>query len=111
MASLVDVSDTLRAIENIIDVIRCPTCFIYFNKKWCKNKDTSCFFCKNFVPRRDTYSSIVMEIDWYFINSDEYDHKLFCREIKYNLNKWISEFSESYSLLKSVRSLHSWLYL
>ena len=109
--TLVDVSDTLRAIENIIDVIQCPTCFVYFNKRWCKNNDTSCFFCNNFVPLRDTYSSIIMEIDWYFINSDEYDHKLFCREFKYNLNKWISEFSESYSLLKSVRSLHSWLYL
>ena len=68
MASLADVSDTLRAIENIIDVIQCPSCFLYFNKRWCKNKDTSCFFCKNFVPNLDTYSSVVNDVDWYFIN-------------------------------------------
>ena len=108
MASLADVSDTLRAIENIIDVIQCPSCFLYFNKRWCKNKDTSCFFCKNFVPTRDTYSSVVNDVDWYFINSDEYDHKLFCREFKQYLYEWTNEFPKPHSY---IRSLSSWLYL
>ena len=103
MAS-VDISDTLRAIENIIDVVQCPTCFVYFNKRWCK-KDKSCFFCKNFVPSRDTYKSIVKEIDWYYINSDEYDYKLFCYEFKHNLNEWIGEYSES------IFRSNSWLFL
>ena len=108
MASLADVSDTLRAIENIIDVIQCPSCFLYFNKRWCKNKETSCFFCKNFVPTRDTYSSVVNDVDWYFINSDEYDHKLFCREFKQYLYEWTNEFPKPRSY---IRSLSSWLYL
>ena len=105
MASLADVSDTLRAIENIIDVIRCPSCFLYFNKRWCKNKETSCFFCTNFVPNHDTYNSVINDIDWYFINSDEYDHKLFCREFKQYLYEWMNEFP------KPRNYISSWLYL
>ena len=44
-------------------------------------------------------------IDWYYINSDEYDHTLYCREFKKNLKKWIDEHP------MPKLSLSSWLFL
>lgn len=93
MGSSVDVSDLLRIIRNLQEEdIQCPSCFIYYTKKWCTNVNTSCFFCTHFVLNRDRYEYILENIDWYFINSDEQDHAIFCKEFKYNLRRWFSEF-------------------
>lgn len=105
MSASVNVSDLLTTIENIQYGIQCPTCFVYFNKKWCENDETSCFFCSNFVPSRDTYNSFMDDIDWYYINSNEYDYKLYCKEFKYNFEHWMSEIS------RPKISLSSWLFL
>ena len=106
MGTLAEVYRLIRTIECLQEEeIQCPSCFIYFTKKWCKNKETSCFFCINFIASRDTYNSIIENIDWYYINSDEYDHALYCREFKKNLKKWISEFPTP------KLSLSSWLFL
>ena len=106
MSALAEVYRLIRTIEYLQEEeIKCPSCFIYFTKKWCKNKETSCFFCINFIASRDTYNSIMENIDWYYINSDEYDHSLYCKEFKKNLKKWISEFPTP------KLSLSSWLFL
>ena len=105
MTSSVDVSDLLRTIETLQKGIQCPSCFLYYTKKWCTNNETSCFFCINFVSTRDTYISIMENIDWYYINSDEYDYALFCKEFKYNLKEWFSSFPEP------KFSICSWLFL
>ena len=92
MSALAEVYRLIRTIEYIQEEeIQCPSCFIYFNKRWCRDNETSCFFCINFVASKDTYNSIMENIDWYYINSDEYDHALYCREFKKNLRKWMSE--------------------
>ena len=105
MGSPVDVSDLLRTIRNLQEEdISCPSCFVYYTKKWCKNTDTDCFFCTNFVPYKDTYKYIRNNIDWYYINSDDDNHALFCKEFKYNLKRWINEFP------KPNLNLSSWLF-
>ena len=96
--SLNSMTKSLNAIQT--DII-CRICNESYPKKWCKGP--LCFYCKNFLPHRDTRYSILKDIEWYFIKSGEDNRYTFYNEYINYLNKWCTHFQISY--LKEEMSL------
>jgi hypothetical protein len=111
--SLSDMSKIRNSINIVQDEYKCNNCKQYYKKKWCKNEETDCYFCKNFLPMRDTYSSILRDIDWHFLKSGEYNRKLFYSEFLDNLKKWANNFhinptKEDLNTEKELRKIKNW---
>lgn len=70
----------------------CNICKQLYKKKWCDGDNKSCYFCRNFLPMRDTYASILREIDWHFLRSRENDKKFFYSEFLDSLKIWADRF-------------------
>ena len=71
----------------------CQICHECYPKKWCADL---CFYCKNFLPTRDTRYSILKDIEWYFIKSGEDIRNVFYNEYIMYLNKWCTVFRIGY---------------
>ena len=91
-SSLSDMSKLFKVTKALQEDFKCKNCKQEYTKKWCKDDDASCFFCTNFLPMRDTYQSILKEIDWYFIKSGEYDRESYYPEFLDNLRVWAKRF-------------------
>lgn len=83
---------TFKSIKRIQEEYVCINCKQYYSKKWCKKDETPCYFCITFLPIRDTYTSILRGIDWYFLKSGEYDRESFYPEFICGLKKWGNRF-------------------
>ncbi len=92
MSALSDMSNLLKVTKAIQEDFTCGNCKQIYKKKWCKEDNTNCFFCKNFLPMRDTYSSILRDIDWWFLRSGEYDRESFYPDFLNNLKIWATRF-------------------
>jgi hypothetical protein len=92
MSSFYNFSSLLKLTKAIQDKFKCKNCKQEYDKKWCKSDDTLCFYCHNFLPMRDTYLSILKNIEWYFIKSGEDDQKEYYTAFIENLKKWSNRF-------------------
>jgi hypothetical protein len=70
----------------------CNNCCQEYDIKWYNREATRCFFCLTFMPMRDTYSSILKDIEWYYTKSGENDRKEYYKQYIKNLQKWSNRF-------------------
>jgi len=90
---LVDMSKLFKATKAIQEDFKCANCVQFYKRKWMQKDDTHCYFCTKFLPMRDTYSSILKDIDWHFLKSGEYNRESFYPDFLDNLKKWTTRFS------------------
>jgi hypothetical protein len=62
---------------------------------------------------RDTYQSILRDIDWWFLKSGEYDRESFYPEFLNNLHLWANRFhvfptKDDLMLEKELRDTKNW---
>ena len=113
MSALNDMSKMSKSIQAIQEDFTCINCKQVYKKKWCKDDKTPCYFCKNFLPMRDTYGSILREHDWHFLKSGEYDRTSFYPEFLDNLKVWANRFhvfptKQDLMLEKELRDTKNW---
>lgn len=87
-----DFSKFIRLMTAFQDNFQCINCKQEYPKKWCKNDKTTCFYCTNFLPMRDTYYTILRDIEWYFNRSGEDNRKEYYTAYLDNLKKWSNRF-------------------
>jgi hypothetical protein len=68
----------------------CTFCNCLYNLKWMN--DSHCYFCSEFLPVRDTFSSIITEIDTHYLLSGYTSRKRYYNEFLDGLNKWCDRF-------------------
>ncbi len=71
---------------------QCKNCKEEYATKWIKSAKNTCLFCENFIPMRDTYESILQNINTFFLNSGEYDRESYYPAFIDNLKKWAAHF-------------------
>ena len=81
-----------KSIQAIQEDFTCFNCKQVYKKKWCEDDKTPCYFCRNFLPMRDTYQSILRDHDWHFLKSGESDRTSFYPEFLDNLRVWANRF-------------------
>ena len=111
--SLSDMSKLLKTIKATQDEFKCPNCKQYYTRKWCATEDKPCYFCKNFLPMRDDYTSILREHDWHFLKSGESDREAFYPEFLDNLKKWADRFhvfptKQDLKTIEEIREIKNW---
>ena len=89
---LSDMSKLLKTIKATQEDFMCINCKQYYKRKWCSDEQKPCYFCKSFIPMRDTYESILRDHDWHFLKSGESDRESFYPEFLNNLKKWADRF-------------------
>jgi len=87
-----DMDSLFRAAVRLQTEVKCYNCKQIYEKKWCKDEKTPCLFCKSYLPMRDTYYSILRDIEWQFIKSDEDNRHEFYNAFLDNLHKWSNYF-------------------
>jgi hypothetical protein len=87
-----DMSKLLQEMKCAQEQFRCNNCLQEYGKKWCRDDDATCFYCTNFLPMRDTYKSILKDIDWYYMKSGETSRPEFYKAYLDNLQKWSARF-------------------
>lgn len=111
--SLSDMSKLLKSIKNTQDEFKCPNCKQYYTRKWCATEEKPCYFCKNFLPMRDTYTSILRDIDWRYLKSGETSRREFYNEFLDNIKKWADRFSviptkQDIKTIEELRNVQDW---
>ena len=114
MYALSDMSKLLKVTKAIQEDFTCLTCKQVYKKKWCKEDNTPCFFCKNFLPMRDTYTSILRDMDWWFLRSGEYDRESFYPDFLNNLKVWAARFhilptKQDLKTEEELRGVRNWV--
>lgn len=95
MSALSDMSKLVKSVQDIYarkEDFTCINCKQVYKKKWCNTDNKPCYFCKNFMPMRDTYSSILRDHDWHFLKSGESNRELFYPDFLDNLRIWADRF-------------------
>lgn len=87
-----DMSRILRVTKALQTEFTCKNCHQHYPKKWCKEEDTLCYFCTHFLPMRDTYTTILKDIDWHYYRSGETTKSEFVKQFLDNLAKWAQRF-------------------
>lgn len=85
-------TELFQVTKSLQDIFKCKNCKEEYGKKWCKEDNELCFFCINFLPMRDTYSSILKNIDWYYLKSGEISRPEYYNAFLDNLQKWSNRF-------------------
>ena len=85
-------NELLTVTKQIQEMSKCNTCSQEYGRKWCKDDNSMCFYCTNFLPMRDTYASILKDIDWFYIKSGETSRPEFYKAYIDNLQKWSARF-------------------
>lgn len=106
-------SKLLKATKSIQEDFKCVNCKQYYKRKWCDSDEKPCLFCKNFLPMRDTYQSILKEIDWWYLKSGETSRKEYYNEFLDNLEKWATRFSviptkQDLKTIEELRDVQDW---
>ncbi len=112
MTDAYDMSKLLKITKAIQEDFECTNCKQIYKKKWC-NGEKPCYFCQKYVPMRDTYFSILRDIDWCFMRSGEYDRKVFYNEFLDNLSKWSTKYcvlptKEDLKTIEELRKIKNW---
>jgi len=116
MSALSDMSKLVKSVQDIYarrEDFTCLNCKQVYKKKWCTVDNKSCYFCKNFLPMRDTYSSILRDHDWHFLKSGESNRELFYPDFLDNLKKWADRFhvfptKEDLKTEAELREIKNW---
>ena len=116
MSALSDMSNLVKSVQDIYarrEDFTCLNCKQDYKKKWCTVDNKPCYFCKNFLPMRDTYSSILRDHDWHFLKSGESDRELFYPDFLDNLKKWADRFhvfptKEDLKTEAELREIKNW---
>lgn len=113
MSAFSDMSKLLKITKALQEDFQCLNCKQTYKKKWCNSEEKPCYFCKNFLPMRDTYNSILRDMDWHFLKSGEYDRESFYPEFLDNLKKWADRFhvfptKQDIQLEKELRETKNW---
>jgi hypothetical protein len=111
--SFADMSKLIQSIKNTEDLVKCMKCIQYYKKKWHSADDNQCYFCKNFLPTKDTISSILRDIDWRYLKSGEISRREYYNEFIDNLNKWATRFSllltkQDLQTIEELRGVMDW---
>jgi len=111
--SLSYMSKLLTTIKSIQEDFTCSNCKQIYKKKWCKNDTKPCYFCTNFLPIRDTYTSILKDMDWWYLKSGETSRKEFYNEFLDNLSKWAERFhvfptKQDLKTIEELRNVQDW---
>ncbi len=85
-------SKLLCFLNKLETEFKCKKCEESYSKKWYK-PDNICFFCHNFIPMRDTYSTVLKELEWYFVQSGESNRKEFTVNFLDNFKLWANHFN------------------
>ena len=116
MSALSDMSKLVKSVQDIYarrEDFSCFNCKQVYKRKWCSADDKPCYFCKNFLPMRDTYLSILRDHDWHFLKSGESDRELFYPDFLDNLKKWADRFhvfptKEDLKTEAELREIKNW---
>jgi hypothetical protein len=108
-----DFSKLLKLTKSLQEMFTCSNCKQKYTKKWCKDDNVNCFFCSKFLPMRDNYSSILRDIDWWFLRSGEYDREEFYPDFLNNLKIWAEYFSvlptkQDLKNIEELRKIKNW---
>ena len=111
--TLSDMSKLLKTLKTIQEDFMCLNCKQCYKQKWCSPTDEHCYFCKNFLPMRDTYKSILREHDWWFLKSGESDREIFYPDFLDNLEKWAKRFhvfptKQDLKTIEQLRAVRNW---
>ncbi len=93
---------------------QCKCCKESYLTKWFKTKDgDTCFFCTNFLPMRDTKTTILNAIDHHFLWSGEISRKEYYNHFLDGLNIWCNHWHVSTSTAdkiteESLRKVQDW---
>ena len=87
-----DMSRLLRITKALQTEFRCNNCHQEYERKWCKADNTPCFFCVNFLPMRDTYTTILKDMEWFYLKSGETSRPEYYKVFLDNLSKWATKF-------------------
>ncbi len=92
----------------------CKCCKESYLTKWFKTKDgDTCFFCTNFLPMRDTKTTILNAIDHHFLWSGEDSRKEYYNSFLDGLNVWCDHWHVSTSTAdktteETLRKVQDW---
>ncbi len=90
--ALNDMSKLLKIMKAMQEDFKCINCKQLYKKKWCSDETKPCYFCTLYLPMRDTYTSILRDMDWWYLKSGETSRKEFYNEFLDNLSKWANRF-------------------
>lgn len=111
--SLSDMSKLLKTLKATQEDFMCLNCKQYYKRKWCNSDDKPCYFCQKFLPFRDTYTSILRDIDWWYLKSGETSRKEFYNDFLDNLKKWADRFhifctKQDLKTIEELRNVQDW---
>lgn len=81
-----------KVIQSIQTNFTCTNCHQCYDNFWAKPDTKNCFFCTNFMPMRDTYATILKDLDWWFLKSGETSRSRYYTNFLDNLEKWGNQF-------------------
>lgn len=95
------------------EMFKCSNCKNEYKKQWCKEDNGLCFYCTKFLPMRDSYSSILKDIEWYYYRQGETSRKVYYNEFLDNLEKWATRFSvlptkQDLKTIEELRNVQDW---
>jgi hypothetical protein len=113
MYSLHDMNKIINEIKAIQTCFKCSDCNEYYNKKWCNSDIYPCYFCKNFISTKETYMSIIKDINWWYLKSGEISRKEYYNEFLDNLEKWALKKSliptnNDLKMITELRNVQDW---
>ena len=108
-----DFSQLRKYTKALQEMFKCSNCKNEYKKHWCKEDNTNCFFCKTYLPMRDTYSSILKGIEWQYYKQGESDREIYYKEFLDNLKIWANTYSvrptkEDEKLEEELRGVKNW---
>lgn len=93
MTNFPNMNELLSIASKIQTEFQCCNCKVVYPKKWCKDFNTRCLFCKHYLIMPYTYKMILKDIDWQFIKSGETSREEFYTEFINNLKKWCNQLN------------------
>ena len=108
-----DLSELMKATQRIQTEFQCTNCKNLYEKFWCKEDHTFCYFCTHFLPMRDTYASILKDIDIWYLKSGEISRVRFYNNFLNNLKKWSDKFhvfptAADVKIIEELRMVQDW---
>jgi hypothetical protein len=113
MTSLSNMSKLFKITQTIQEDFACLNCKQTYKKKWCSSDNAPCYFCTLYLPMKDTYTSILQELDWRYLKSGETSRKEYYNDFLNNLNKWATRFhvfptKQDLKTIEELRGVSDW---
>lgn len=105
--------DLARITHQIQTEFKCANCKQQYERRWCKTDNATCYFCTHFLPMRDTYTSILKDMDWWYLKSGETSRPRFYGAFLDNLKKWSDRFhvfpsAMDIKTIEELRTVRDW---